>query len=108
MIISDLNYLETVSEAGVSGGAVRGLLAGKFVGLKTSVKQDFDTDIDLDIDKNIDIDANADYDVEGNGAITTFDNTALGSDTSVESDVSNFVAQGAGSESTGTLSAFTD
>jgi hypothetical protein len=98
MIISDLNLLETVEAADIVGGT-----SSKNVNLQSSVKQNFDVDIKIDAKKNIKSLIEAKSDVKGNSAITVFDNTALGPQSYVETNVSNFTAAGYGSESSGSL-----
>jgi hypothetical protein len=99
MIISDLAYLEVVTEE-VFGGS--GVKASKRVNLNTKVNQVFKVNIDIDAKKDIKSDIDSKVDVKGYAAITVFDNTAIGPNTYVESNVSNIAKVGL-SESSGSL-----
>ncbi len=101
MIISNLDYLESAENADVVGGGA--VPATKNVDLKTSVNQKFGIDIDVDVDKDVKSIIKSATDVKGNAATTIFDNTALGTNTYVESNLANTVVQGKLSESSGSL-----
>ena len=99
MIISDLNYLEVINEAGVYGA---GISVDKDVDIDVDVDLDFDTDITLDKDVNVDVSIDSDVDVSGNAANLTFEVTAIGGNTLAEGDVSVVVTDGL-SEVSGSL-----
>ncbi len=101
MIISDLNYLQN-AEANVVGGST------KNVDLKSSVSQAFNSNSRTNVRNEVDSIIRSATNVSGNAATTNFDNTALGSNTVVTTDVSNVVVEGKLSESSGSLSAATN
>ncbi len=84
MIISDLNYLEVINEAGVVGGT-----GG------------------ITVDKDVDIDFDSSVDITGNLATVTFDVTAIGNNTVAEADISVVATDGL-SEASGSLFAAVD
>ncbi|MBW4591415.1 MAG: hypothetical protein KME46_00445 [Brasilonema angustatum HA4187-MV1] len=101
MIISDLNLLETVEGAEVVGG----LGLSKNVNLFTGSTQTFSSTINLTALKNISSTVNVATTVTGNQSVNIYDNTAQGNNSYTESNVTNTVIGGAGSESAGTLTA---
>ncbi|MBW4626670.1 MAG: hypothetical protein KME49_14515 [Brasilonema octagenarum HA4186-MV1] len=101
MIISDLNLLETVEGAEIVGGI--GLT--KNVNLTTGSTQNFNVNIALLANKSITSSLTSTVNAVGNSSINIYDNTASGNNSYTESNVTNTVIAGVGSESAGVLTA---
>ena len=104
MIISDLTYLETVSqETEIVGG-------GSFYNdfkfkkdlnskIKTDIKFDFDSDIKSDFNKKAKIDVESK--VKGNSSTFAFDNEAVGKDSNTQGELNQLAVAGKGSSQNG-------
>ena len=103
MIISDLNYLEAVSqEIEIVGGGY--LDSFKF-------KKDLDTKIKSDIDFNFDSNIKADFNkkanikvdsnVKGNSSTFAFENEAVGKDSNTQGELNQIAVAGKGSSQSG-------
>lgn len=111
MFISDLNILETVEVSAVVGGTFpiptpTGIATGgKLITLTTLINQNYNTGANSSTQSSSGSTITSVTSVVGNGATTNFDNSALGINTTVTTNVSNTTIAGVGSESSGSLSA---
>lgn len=98
MNISDLNYVEAISQENsainVRGGqafsssaSFRGFKSNRII---TNQDLNFDTEVDFDKDFDADLNFDSDVDIQGNLSNLNFDVQALGEDTVAEADATVF------------------
>ncbi|MBD2773639.1 hypothetical protein [Iningainema tapete] len=100
MIISDLNYLEAVTET-VVGGRHLNFDKNLLSNIKTNLDFDSNTNINEVVNKNANIRVNSN--VVGNSATFAFDNEAIGPNSTAEGTLSQITIAGEGSSQSGTF-----